>query len=752
MAAQNQRSLHVLNSLVNKKVPFTPNKPKLVRWYSCGPTVYDVAHLGHARSYITFDIIRRILTDYFDYQVFYVMNITDIDDKIIKRARSQFLCDKFISNVCNQYDRDQTYIKTSDLLSKLEFALENYLKTNRAATTANDDNESNDEIQAKLKMLENVREKSVCALKILKELEKDSQNKQTQQLCDALHQLCDVIAFEEDSKHGHTVTDPEIFKRLAQKFENEFHNDMEQLNVMPPDALTRVSEYIDEVGKFLNRLEANGFAYRSPSGSVYFDTRKFNNDPKHYYAKLVPQAYKNRTNQSQESSQQVSDEKRSTEDFALWKKSKPGEPSWTTADYEPGRPGWHIECSVMATEILGECLDIHSGGCDLKFPHHDNEIAQSEAYYNTGNNWVNYFLHSGHLTISGCKMSKSLKNFITIRQALQEYTARELRFAFLAHGWAETLDYSPETMKIALNYQKVFRNFFSDVIDIFKEESKSDLIRPGVRKWSESDDKLNQCFVDAVDKVDKALCDNFNTRDTLNALCELISEFNRLQNSKTRIDSILLRKLSSYIQRMLHIFGANFTEFNLNRYFPAPNFLSASFGLPQGDQTKQAPGLSPEDLLDAVAKFRSHIKHAIKNDKPDTSVKDILKLCDQFRDKVLPDMGIQLQDKDAPSGEPSNYKIEFIGTDQLARERAVQEQAKSQNQNILQQRKDKMRIPPSEMFKSQLDKYSQFDSTGMPTHDAEGKEISASARKKLQRLYKEQETKYKKYLAEHGNK
>ena len=132
-------------------------------------------------------------------------------------------------------------------------------------------------------------------------------------------------------------------------------------------------------------------------------------------------------------------EKRSDNDFAVWKNSKPGEPSWESP-WGRGRPGWHIECSVMASEILGESMDIHSGGVDLKFPHHDNELAQSEAYHGN-DHWIRYFLHSGHLTIAGCKMSKSLKNFITIQEVLKRYTARQLRLTFLLHSWKDTLDY-----------------------------------------------------------------------------------------------------------------------------------------------------------------------------------------------------------------------------------------------------------------------------------------------------------------------
>lgn len=145
-------------------------------------------------------------------------------------------------------------------------------------------------------------------------------------------------------------------------------------------------------------------------------------------------------------------EKRSVTDFALWKSSKAGEP-WWDSPWGKGRPGWHIECSVMASVICGESLDIHTGGVDLKFPHHDNELAQAEAYFDNSY-WVRYFLHSGHLTIAGCKMSKSLKNFVTIQDALKKHSNRQLRLAFLLHSWKDTLDYSDNTMNMAVQYEK----------------------------------------------------------------------------------------------------------------------------------------------------------------------------------------------------------------------------------------------------------------------------------------------------------
>merc|ERR1719162_1738945 len=150
-------------------------------------------------------------------------------------------------------------------------------------------------------------------------------------------------------------------------------------------------------------------------------------------------------------------EKRNPNDFALWKKSKPGEPAWESK-WGPGRPGWHIECSVMATEIQGEYLDVHAGGEDLKFPHHDNEMAQSEAYCGRPQ-WVNYFWHKGHLSIEGLKMSKSLKNFITIKQSLEMHKARQLRMMFLMQAWDKSMNYSDQAIAMAKAEERKFKHF-----------------------------------------------------------------------------------------------------------------------------------------------------------------------------------------------------------------------------------------------------------------------------------------------------
>ncbi len=232
--------------------------------------------------------------------------------------------------------------------------------------------------------------------------------------------------------------------------------------------LTRVSEYVPEIIAFIQQIIANNYAYES-NGSVYFNTVKFDTSPDHYYAKLVPEAFGD-AKALDEGEGALTDinaeqqEKQNPTDFALWKRSKSGEPAWDSP-WGMGRPGWHIECSAMCGAIFGQQVDIHSGGSDLKFPHHDNEIAQSEAAFGN-DNWVNFFLHSGHLHIQGCKMSKSLKNFITIKAALQKYTARQIRLLFLLHDWKGTLDYSDQGMDTALSFEKTLREFFFKVVFI----------------------------------------------------------------------------------------------------------------------------------------------------------------------------------------------------------------------------------------------------------------------------------------------
>ena len=262
-----------------------------------------------------------------------------------------------------------------------------------------------------------------------------------------------------DSLYKETIdtSDRTIFTDLTQSMEMAFTRDMDTLNVLRPDSITRVTEYLPQIVSFVERIVEKGFAYEV-NGSVYFDIAAFEKAG-NTYARLRPESKNDKTLQEEgEGSLSKSlDGKKGSGDFALWKKSKLGEPYWPSP-WGNGRPGWHIECSVMASEKLGEQMDIHSGGIDLAFPHHDNEMAQSEAFFHQCDKgehmWVKYFLHMGHLSIAGSKMSKSLKNFQTIQDALATtFTARNMRIVFLMSHWNDEVEISPDMRKQAESWE-----------------------------------------------------------------------------------------------------------------------------------------------------------------------------------------------------------------------------------------------------------------------------------------------------------
>lgn len=277
------------------------------------------------------------------------------------------------------------------------------------------------------------------------------------------NELQDILLPYLDSLYGSTIdaTDHSIFTKLTKEFENRFMGDMRELNCLDPDEITRVTEYGPQIVDFVERVQDNGFAYITSDGSIYFDIEAFEK-AQNSYARLEPWNRNDKDLQAdgEGSLTQKTSEKRSEADFAVWKSSKPGEPSWPSP-WGDGRPGWHIECSAMASDKFGSRLDIHSGGIDLAFPHHDNELAQSEAYWldrskdQHNHQWVNYFIHMGHLSIQGSKMSKSLKNFTTIREALRrgDWTPRALRIVFLLGGWKEGIEITDDLVKAGSSWE-----------------------------------------------------------------------------------------------------------------------------------------------------------------------------------------------------------------------------------------------------------------------------------------------------------
>lgn len=705
---ESEENLCIYNSFTKQKELFKTLNGKSLKWYSCGPTVYDESHMGHARCYISFDILRRVLQNYFGYDITYCMNITDIDDKIIIKARKSHLLDE--------------YKKKSHPLDKIKNDINEATKLIEQKI-----NEETDQDKKEMynKMHQKVKE-------TLKKFNSDSNLQNSTELFEGSNS--EVLGTWLDKNEGHNITDNSIFQKLPRHFENEFHKDMVSLYVLPATILTRVSEYIPEIIEFTEKIIKNGYAYES-NGSVYFNTVKFDNSKDHYYAKLKPDGFgdSKALAEGEGALTETSTEKINITDFALWKNSKTGEPAWDSP-WGKGRPGWHIECSAMCGSIFGEQVDIHSGGIDLKFPHHDNEIAQSEAAF-CHDNWVNFFLHSGHLHIQGCKMSKSLKNFITIKDALQKYTARQIRLLFLLHTWKDTLDYSDQGMDAALSYEKSCKEFFFKVKD-FSRDVKLDNA-DAFTKVTLNETELLKNFQEKKTAVHKALCDSINTPVALREIINLISIGNTYMinfYNEGHYNHIIMLDIANYISNLFKIFGV--IEEN------------GTFGF--GSSEKSGSVNLEETImpyLNVMSKFRDDIRGESRLIK----ATEILKLCDDLRDNVLPDLGVLIEDlADRTVVKLCDKETLIKEREQkllmLERKRLEDLKRKEELLQVQREKEAKKSINPAEMFLKETEKYTKFDDKGFPLLDIEDKELPKSQTKKLQKLYDQQKKSYEEYL------
>jgi len=458
--------MKLYNTLTAQKVEFRPLDEKEVKMYSCGPTVYNYFHIGNARPFIIFDTLRRYL-EYRGYNVRFVQNFTDIDDKMIKRANEE----------------------------------------------------------------------------------------------------------------GITVAE------LAEKFINEYFTDAKGLGIKEATVHPKATGNIDAIIELIKKLEDKGYAY-AIDGDVYFNTRCFEE-----YGKLSHQSLEDLEHGARIS---VDERKRDPMDFALWKAQKPGEPAWDSP-WGKGRPGWHIECSAMANRYLGETIDIHSGGQDLIFPHHENEIAQSEAA--NGKPFARYWLHNGFINVNNEKMSKSAGNFFTVRDIVKQFDYEVIRFFMLSAHYRSPINFSAELLEQAKNGLDRMYKCLENLEYFEKSAVEKDFLNPEEIKLKERLAELKNKFIEAMD-------DDLNTADAIAALFEIVKEIN---TSITAVSGTS-KEVINYCIRLLRELGG-------------------VLGLLQKEK---------EDSLDAEIEELINKRQQARKEKN-------WKVADEIRDK-LKEMGIVLED------------------------------------------------------------------------------------------------------------
>ncbi|OAL37791.1 hypothetical protein AYO20_02968 [Fonsecaea nubica] len=784
-----QPQLKIYNSLTRSKVPFVPIQQGHISWYACGPTVYDDAHLGHARNYVTTDIIRRILRDYFGFKIRLVMNTTDIDDKIILRARQRHLYDEYKKN--HRYIDDQVrqdarqawlyYIqknlkrigpKDSATPETFDGFVEHIYGDILAGGSLEPGTKPGDK-EAKIKMHINTARNAAKAL---------MQDPKLLTPHEFYNRVSDPMCLVLDEQFGKTIRgdDYAVFTKLTKEYEARFFQDMHDLNVMDPDDLVRVTEHGKEIAEFVKKIVDNKMGYRTSEGSVYFDIKAFE-AAGYPYARLEPWNKNDKELQADGEgalSQKDASAKRSDADFALWKASKPGEPSWDS-EWGPGRPGWHIECSAMASGKLGQQMDIHSGGIDLAFPHHDNELAQSEAFWANHGQWVNYFLHMGHLSIQGSKMSKSLKNFTTIREALhvrKDWTSRSLRIVFLLGNWKDGIEITDDMVTEGRNWEDRVDNFFLNAVDAMKNTKPSDEQRAS----------LEDAVLDAEEKVRNALLDSFNTPVAMNTISQLINTYNNsAKNSElTAADH---RRVGLFVTRLVNVFGLNGSE-------PADTNLVGWKGIEIPDAAKEfvyplarirdelrqaaiAKSITAEKVQEIVSTTPTGLEDTPPLGRPRPSYaralsefsrdalqtastptgtqppldinKQILALCDRVRDVDLWQLDIFLEDRE---NAPALVRPVTEGLKAARREKEdkarQKEEARRQREREAQEKLQKAKISPTEMFKPPHSvEYSSWDGDGVPTTAKDGTPLTASRVKRLKKEWEAQRKVHEKYLA-----
>jgi cysteinyl-tRNA synthetase len=466
----------IYNTLTKRKEEFIPISANVIKMYVCGPTVYGYFHIGNARTFIMADMIRRYL-EYKGYNVEYIMNLTDIDDKIINKA--------------NDEKKDST--------------------------------------------------------------------------------------------------------EIAAAYSKAFFEDIERLKIKKATHYPRATQNINEIIGMIKRLEDKGFAY-NVDGDVFYDVRKFSEYGKLSGKKLDELEVGSRI--------AVNEIKRDPLDFSLWKKAKEEEPSWDSP-WGKGRPGWHIECSAMSCKFLGETFDIHAGANDLIFPHHENEIAQSEAA--NGKKFVNYWLHFGFLNFNNEKMSKSLGNFFTARDILKQYSTESIRLLFAQTHYAGPLNFSEDLLSAA-----------SKGVD--KLINASLVLEEKINSNNSGENPGNLNFEEYENRFQKAMDDDFNTPQAVAVIFDFVKDFNTNISEKSDLNKEFFKTAKNFLKKT------------------AQNVLGI---LDFNRLSTESNGSLEKDLIELLIEIRVNAK----KDKN-------YNLADTIRDK-LNELGVTLQD----SKEKTTYKI-----------------------------------------------------------------------------------------------
>ncbi|HUX60622.1 MAG TPA: cysteine--tRNA ligase [Ignavibacteriaceae bacterium] len=473
--------LSIYNTLTKRKEEFKPINPPSISMYVCGPTVYDYFHIGNARSFIMADVIRRYL-EFKGFSVKYVMNLTDVDDKIIKKSLQEKKETKFIS--------------------------ENYVEA--------------------------------------------------------------------------------------------FFEDIHKLKIKPANIYPKATEHMDDIVKLIEELEAKHFAYNI-NGNVFYDVSKFKD-----YGKLSGK----KINELESGSRiEINEEKKNPLDFSLWKKAKIGEPYWNSP-WGNGRPGWHIECSAMSCKHLGKTFDIHAGGNDLIFPHHENEIAQSEAA--NDKKFVNYWIHFGFLNINEEKMSKSLGNFFTARDILKKYSAEAIRLSFIQTHYAGPLNFSEDLLASSEKGLEKLKNLAVRIMEELNTQNDSGIIPTFDFQYYEDN------FISAMD-------DNFNSPQASAVIFDFIRDINRILAENNNISKEFYQLIKGFLEKTaVGVFGIlDFSDYST---------------------------LNSGMLEDSLIKFLVNLRIEAKREKN-------FVLSDKIRDG-LKELGITLQDsKDKTSYKKYNLNI-----------------------------------------------------------------------------------------------